>query len=132
MEMRRAIARPFAAGAPAKRDGFPIQITAIGKTAIAALKLDQHEMPWNHFDATQLDPFGALEYRPAPEKLAWPELVGRPHPLTQSPQLFPGLDWRRLWPLLLSKAQSPRPSDRCIAGIGGAEPGIEGVRSIPV
>jgi hypothetical protein len=97
MEMRRAIARPFAARATAKGDGFPIRITAIGEPAVAASELDQRKVPWSDFDATQPQSFDGLEYRPAAEKLAWPELVGRPHPLTQSLQLFPGLDWRRFW-----------------------------------
>jgi hypothetical protein len=132
MEMRRAIARPFAARATAKSDGFPIQITAIGETAVAASEFDQRKMPWNDLDAAQLHPFDALEYRPTAEKLQRPEIVGIPRTLSRPLQLFLGHHWRRRRPVRLSKAHSPRPSERRIAGISGAEPGINGVRGVPV
>jgi hypothetical protein len=115
MEMRRAIARPFAARATAKGDGFPIQITALGETAGAASELDQRKMPWSDFDAAQLHPFDALEYRPTAEKLQRPEIVGSPRPLSRPLQLPLGQDWRRFRPRQFSKAHSPCPSERRIA-----------------
>src|SRR4029453_62108 len=127
MEMRRAIARSFAARATAKGNGFPIGITAIGETAVASSEFDQRKMPWRDFDATKLYSFDALEYRSTPEKLQRPEIIGTPRTLPRPLQLFPAQDWRRLRPLRLSKAHSPRPAERRIAGISGAEPGIEGV-----
>ena len=132
MEMRRAIARAFAARTTAKGDGFPIRIAAIGETAVAAFELDQRKMPWSDFDATQPHPFDGLKYRPAAEKLQRPEIVGTPRLLSRLLQLFPGQDWRRVRPLRLSKAHSPRPSERRIAGISRAEPGIKGVCGVPV
>jgi hypothetical protein len=80
-------------------------------------------MPWNDFDAAQLHPFDALEYRPRAEKLQRPEIVGTPRPLSRPLQLSPGQDWRRFRPDRRSKAHSPRPSERRVAGISGAETG---------
>lgn len=130
--MRRAVARPCAARTTAKGNRFSIRIAAIGKTTIAASEFDQREMPWNDLDTPKRHPFEGLEYGPPAEKFQRPEIIGTPRSVSRLPQRFVRQNRRHLRPHRPSKAHSPRPSERRIAGIGCAESRIEGVRSVPV